>query len=126
MAISSRLGTFGERRIQSNPKWKDYHYSTICSQILAYCLYCREGIRTYKKKLDDRTCMYCEKEFKYPSVLKRHLRLKNICSKQVSQATDQISQTASQANQTTGRVSNQVSLTSDQISNQINEKNTVP
>ena len=70
--------------------------------------------------------MYCEKEFKYQSVLKRHLRLKNICSKQASQATDQISQIASQANQTTSRVSDRVSPASDQISYQINEKNTVP
>jgi hypothetical protein len=70
--------------------------------------------------------MYCGKEFKYPSVLKRHLRLKNICSKHASQATDQISQIANQANQTTGQVSDQVSPASDQISDQINEKNTIP
>jgi hypothetical protein len=76
MAISSRLGTFGERRIQSNPKWEDYHYSTICSQIPAYCLYCREEIRTFKKKLDDRICQYCFKEFQYPYLFLRHKKTK--------------------------------------------------
>ena len=78
-----------------------------------------------KKKLADRTCQYCRKEFQYPSVLKHHLRLKNICSKQASQATDRVSQIASQANQTTDRVS-PVSDQASPTSNQISEKNMVP
>ena len=32
----------------------------------------------------DRICQYCKQSFKYPSVLKRHLKLKNKCSKQYS------------------------------------------
>ena len=83
-------------------------------------LACETSFRT------DRICQYCSKEFHYPSVLKRHLRLKNMCSKQASQATDLVSQIVSQANQTTDRVSDRVSPASDRISDQINEKNTVP
>ena len=73
----------------------------------------------------DRTCQYCKKEFHYPSVLKRHLRLKNMCSKQTSQANNQVNQIVNQANQKT----NQTSQVTDQISliiNQISEKNMVP
>ena len=62
--------------------------------------------------------MYCEKEFRYPSILKRHLKLKNMCSKQVNQiilTTNQVSLTTNQISLSTNRVS----LISDQ-------KNTIP
>src|SRR3954462_7654960 len=77
MAVSCRMGTLGEGRIQGNPKWKDYYYSPICSQIPAQCLHCRKGVRRMvsyrvKKKLADRTCIYCEKEFQYPYIFKCH------------------------------------------------------
>ena len=32
----------------------------------------------------DRICQYCKQSFKYPSVLRRHLKLKNKCGKQFS------------------------------------------
>jgi aminopeptidase-like protein len=32
----------------------------------------------------DRICQYCKQSFKYPSVLRRHLKLKNKCGKQYS------------------------------------------
>ncbi|GES97909.1 hypothetical protein RCL_jg3673.t1 [Rhizophagus clarus] len=32
----------------------------------------------------DRICQYCKQSFNYPSVLKRHLKLKNKCGKQFS------------------------------------------
>jgi hypothetical protein len=32
----------------------------------------------------DRLCQYCKQSFKYPSVLRRHLKLKNKCGKQYS------------------------------------------
>ena len=32
----------------------------------------------------DRICQYCKQSFKYPSYLKKHLKLKNKCSKQYS------------------------------------------
>ena len=100
------------------------------------CFYCREDSRTYKKKLalpqykisgwdskhncqkKDRTYQYCEKEFIYPSILKRHLKLKNMCSKQISLANDRISLASDRVSQASDRIS----LTSNQIS----EKNMVP
>jgi len=59
--------------------------------------------------------MYCGKEFHYPSILKRHLRLKNMCSKRVSPTTDRVSPT-----------SDRVSPTTDRVSDQFNKQNTVP
>ena len=85
-----------------------------------------------KKKLADRTCMYCEKEFTYPSILKRHLKLKNMCSEQSSQVNDRVSLVSDQISPTSDRVSSisdQISLTSNQVSlttDQISEKNMVP
>jgi len=32
----------------------------------------------------DRICQYCKQSFKYPSVLRRHLKLKNKCGNQYS------------------------------------------
>ena len=69
--------------------------------------------------------MYCEKEFRYPSILKRHLKLKNMCSKQVDQiilTTNRVSLTTNQVSPTTNQISpstNRISLISDQ-------KNTIP
>ena len=83
-----------------------------------------------KKKLDDRTCQYCRNEFRYPSILKRHLKLKNMCSKQM--ANDRISLTSNQISPTSDQVSstsNQINPTSNRISlitDQISEKNIVP
>ena len=73
--------------------------------------------------------MHCGKEFCYPSVLKRHLRLKNMCSKQANQETDRVSPTSDRVSPTSDRVSptsDQVRPASNQISDQFNEKNTVP
>ena len=79
--------------------------------------------------LADRICQYCKKEFQYPSVLKRHLKLKNICSlalnKNCKKVDKQISPTSNRVSPTSNRVSptsNRVSPTS----NQVNIKNTVP
>ena len=66
--------------------------------------------------------MHCGKEFCYPSVFKRHLRLKNMCSKQANQETDRVSPTSDRVSPT----SDQVRPASNQISDQFNEKNTVP
>ena len=69
------------------------------------------------KKIIDRTCQYCGKEFRYPSILKRHLKLKNMCSEQSSQVNDRVS-----------LISDRISPTSDRVSpttNQIDKK-TVP
>ena len=33
-----------------------------------------------KKKLDDRTCQYCGKEFQYPCRLIQHMKAKNKCN----------------------------------------------
>ena len=33
-----------------------------------------------KKKLVDRTCQYCEKEFQYPCRLIQHMKAKNKCN----------------------------------------------
>ena len=85
MAVSCRIGTLGEGGIQGNPKWKDYYYPPISSQIPAKCFYCREGIRTHKKKLaskrsnKERVCKKCGKEFLYPSKLEQHLANKTPC-----------------------------------------------
>ena len=38
--------------------------------------------------------MYYSKKFQYPSILKRHLKLKNMCSKQI--ASDRVSPTCDQ------------------------------
>ena len=48
----------------------------------------------------------------YPSILKHHLRLKNMCSKR--------------ANDQASWVSDQISQTSDRVSDRVSEKNTVP
>ena len=58
-----------------------------------------------------RSCPYCDRVYRYPSILKRHLRLKNVCSEQANQVSERASQ-----------VSDQISQTSDRVS----EKNTVP
>lgn len=65
---------------------------------------------------NNRECPYCSKVFRYPSILKRHLKLKNMCGKQenarVSLTSDPINQTSDPANQTSDRVS----LASDLVS----------
>jgi hypothetical protein len=61
--------------------------------------------------LDNRKCPYCDRVYRYPSILKRHLRLKNVCSEQANRVSDRAS-----------RVSDQISQTSDRVS----EKNTIP
>jgi hypothetical protein len=81
-----------------------------------------------KKKLADRTCMYCGKEFRYPCRLKQHYKTVK-CSdsvlSQVSQCSDSVSSQISQC-------SDSVSQCSDSVSSQIrqcsdsNQKNTVP
>jgi hypothetical protein len=93
--------------------------------------------------LADRICQYCKKEFQYPSVLKRHLKLKNICSlalnknckkvdKQISPTSNRVSPTSNRVSPTSNRVSptsNRVSPTSNRVSptsDQVNIKNTVP
>jgi hypothetical protein len=123
MAISSRLGTFGERRIQSNLKWEDYHYSTIYSQIPAYCLYCREGIRTHKKKLDNWSCQYCGKELQYFSKLKQHLSRKTSCNKTFFQQKSVVPEISQQC-LVVPEISQQY-LAVPEISQQYLEKNTV-
>ena len=60
--------------------------------------------------------MYCFKEFQYPSILKRHLRLKNMCSKQASQITGRISPTSDRISLASDRVSDKISLSSNWIS----------
>ncbi|GBB96470.1 hypothetical protein RclHR1_27610001 [Rhizophagus clarus] len=122
MVVSCRMGTLSKGGIQGNSKWEDYYHPPISSQVLAKCLYCGKTTRTCKKKLANRTCQYCFKEFCYPSILKHHLRLKNMCSKQASQTTDQISLASERVSPT----SDQVNLASNQISDQFNEKNMVP
>ena len=122
MAISGRLGVFSVWWIQSNPKWEDYHNPPLSPQVPTKCICCREDPSPRDKKkisLPDRTCQYCGKEFSYPSILKRHLKLKNTCSNQISLATDQISPTSDRVSSTSGQISltsSQISLASDQIS----------
>ena len=77
--------------------------------------------------MSNRTCQYCNKVFQYPSILKRHLRLKNMCNKQnnfletnlTSQKTDRVSQTTDRVSPKTDRVSpttDRVSPTTDRVS----------
>ena len=69
--------------------------------------------------------MYCGREFQYPSILKRHIKLKNMCSKQISLASNQVNPTSNQISLTSDRIS----LTSDRVSlasDQISKKNMVP
>jgi hypothetical protein len=69
--------------------------------------------------MSDWTCQYCNKEFRYPSILKRHLRIKNKCTKQTSLTIDPVSPTTEQTSLTIDPVSStteQTSLTTDPIS----------
>ena len=86
-----------------------------------------------KKKLADRTCMYCDKEFRYPCRLKQHyktVKCLDSVSSQISQCSDSVS---SQISQCSDSVSSQIRQCSDSVSLQIRqcsdsdqEKNTVP
>ena len=60
-------------------------------------------------------CQYCSKEFRYPSNLKRHLKLKNACS-------DKISSRVSLTSDRVSSASDRVNL----ASNRVSEKNMVP
>ena len=73
--------------------------------------------------LDNRKCPYCDRVYRYSSILKRHLRLKNVCSERASKrVSDRASRVNDQISQTSDRTSDQISQTSDRVS----EKNTVP
>src|SRR5436305_14386243 len=96
-----------------------------------------------KKKLDNRTCQYCKKEFRYPCRLKQHyktVKCSDSISSQINQCSDSISQInkcsdsiSSQINKCSDSISSRINKCSDSISSQINlysdseqEKNTVP
>src|SRR6266513_2618409 len=85
-----------------------------------------------KKKLDNRTCQYCKKKFRYPCRLKQHYKTVK-CSDSISSRINQCSDSISQINKCLDSISSQINKCSDSISSRINkysdskqEKNTVP
>src|SRR5271154_1445270 len=58
--------------------------SPICTQGAVQYFYCSKGLEGIKKKLADRICQYCSKEFRYPCKLREHLKRNNLCSQKVT------------------------------------------
>ena len=46
----------------------------------------------HDRPLDNRKCPYCDRVYRYPSILKHHLRLKNVCSERANQVSNRASQ----------------------------------
>ena len=79
-----------------------------------------------KKKLDDRTCMYCKKEFRYPCRLAQHMKAKNKCNNSMLTVNDSflpVNNNVPTVNNSVLPVNNSISTVNDSI---LTEKNTVP
>ena len=88
MAVSSWLGTLGkgEFKITCNGKTITISLSVHKAQHNVFTVEKEpeEWFSIEIKKLDDRTCQYCEKEFQYPCRLIQHMKAKNKCNNSAS------------------------------------------
>src|SRR5688500_2129636 len=101
MAISSQMETFSKREFKAtcNRKTITIPLSVHKSQRNVFTV---EKESEPIKKLADRICQYCSKEFRYPCRLKQHYKTVK-CSDNIS----------SQINQCSDSVSSQISQCSD-------------
>ena len=79
-----------------------------------------------KKKLADRTCLYCSKEFRYPCRLAQHMKAKNKCNNSMLTVDDSflpVNNNVSTVNDSVLPVNNSISTVNGSI---LTEKNTVP